>query len=98
MACTIDNWILAQKFQIPKIQFTDHVKFNKKEDQSVEASGLLRRGNKMLIRGNMETKCEAETEGKAIQRWPTWRFIPYTDTEPRHYCRFQEVLTDRSLI
>ena len=68
MACTIDNWILAQKFQIPKIQFTDHVKFNKKEDQSVEASGLLRRGNKMLIRGNMETKCEAETEGKAIQR------------------------------
>ena len=76
----------------------DHMKLKKKEDQSVDASVLLRKGNKILTGGNMGTKCEAETEGKAIQRWPTWRFIPYTDTEPRHYCRFQEVLTDRSLI
>ena len=26
-----DNWILALKFGIPKIQFTDHMKLKKKE-------------------------------------------------------------------
>jgi hypothetical protein len=36
----------------------------KKEDQSVDASALLRRGNKIFRGRNMETKCE----GKAIQR------------------------------
>jgi hypothetical protein len=30
------------------IQFTDHMKFKKKEDQSVDVSVLLRRGNKIL--------------------------------------------------
>jgi hypothetical protein len=53
--------------RIPKIQFTDHRKF-KKEDQSVDALVHLRRGNKTLMGVNMETKCGAETEGKAIQR------------------------------
>jgi hypothetical protein len=57
----------------------------KKEDQSVEASVLLRRGNKILKGGNMETKYGAETEGKAIQRLPNLGSIPYTDTKPRHY-------------
>ena len=65
-----DKWILAQKLRIPKIQFTDHMKLKKKEDQSVNASVLLRRRNKILTGGNMETKCGAETEGKAIQRLP----------------------------
>ena len=51
---------------IPKIQFIDHMKPKKKEEQSVDASMILRRGNKILIGGNMETKCGAETEGKAI--------------------------------
>jgi hypothetical protein len=55
---------------IPKIQFTDHKKFKKKEDQSVDAPVPLRRRNKVLMGGNMETKCGAETEGKAIQRLP----------------------------
>jgi hypothetical protein len=32
-----DKWILAQKLGIPKIQFTDHMKLKKKEDQSVDA-------------------------------------------------------------
>jgi hypothetical protein len=40
----------------------------KKEDQNVDASVLFRRVNKILTGGNMETKCGAETEGKAIQR------------------------------
>jgi hypothetical protein len=29
-----DEWILAQKLGIPKIQFTDHIKPKKKEDQA----------------------------------------------------------------
>ena len=36
------KWILAQNLQITRIQFTDHMKFNKKENQSVGASVLLR--------------------------------------------------------
>ena len=62
-----DKWILAQKSRIPKIQFTDYMKPKKKKDQSVDVSVLLRRGNKILTGGNMETKCGAEPEGKAIQ-------------------------------
>jgi hypothetical protein len=40
------------------------MKLKKKEDQSVNASVILRRGIKILIGGNMETKCGAETERK----------------------------------
>ena len=36
-------WILAPKLKILKIQFTDHMKLKKKEDQSVGASVFLRR-------------------------------------------------------
>jgi hypothetical protein len=42
----------------------------KKEDQSVDASVLLRRGNKILKGGITKSKCGAETEVKAIQRLP----------------------------
>jgi hypothetical protein len=54
---------------------------------------LLRRVNKILIKGNMKTKCAAETEGKAIQR-----SIPYTATKLKYYCGCWEVLSNRSLI
>ena len=43
------------------------MKPKKKEDQRVDASVLLRRGNEILTGGNTETKYGAETEGKAIQ-------------------------------
>jgi hypothetical protein len=46
------------------------VKLKKKEDQIVDASVLLRRGNKIFIGGNKETQCDAETEGKAVLRLP----------------------------
>ena len=36
-----DNWILAQKLRIPKIQLTDQMKFKKKEGQSMDTSVLL---------------------------------------------------------
>jgi hypothetical protein len=42
------------------------MKLKKKEDQSVDASVLLRKGNKIPMGG--DTKCGANTEGKAIQR------------------------------
>ena len=58
--------ILAQKFGIPKIQFTDFRRRRPKYGCFV----LLRRLNKILTGGNMETKCGTETEGKAIQRLP----------------------------
>ena len=60
-------WILTPKVRISKIQCTHHLKLKKKEDQSVGASVLLRRRNKILIGANIEKKCEAETEGNAIQ-------------------------------
>jgi hypothetical protein len=37
-------------------------KHKKKEDQSVVTSVLPIRGNKLPVRGDMETKCGAETE------------------------------------
>jgi hypothetical protein len=42
----------------------------KKEDQSVDTSILLRRGNKMPMGGDTERKYGADTEGMAIQRLP----------------------------
>jgi hypothetical protein len=51
-----------------KIHFTDHMKLKKKEDQSVGASFLLRKGNQICTGANMETKCRAATEGKAFSR------------------------------
>jgi hypothetical protein len=46
------------------------MKLKDKEDQSVGASVLLRRGNKILTGANIKTKCGTKTEGKTIQRLP----------------------------
>jgi hypothetical protein len=54
---------LAQKLRIPKIQFAKHMKFKKKEDQSVDTSFLPRMGNKIPMEGVTETKLGAELEG-----------------------------------
>jgi hypothetical protein len=62
-----DKWILAQKLQITKIQFADHMKLKKKEDQSVSALILLRR-TKYSQEQMWILKCRAESEGKATQR------------------------------
>jgi hypothetical protein len=42
------------------------MKLKKKEDQSVDTSVLLRRGIKISMGEDSETKCGTETEGKAI--------------------------------
>ena len=46
------------------------MKLKKMEDRSVDTLVLLRRGNKISMGGDTETKFGAETEEKAIQRLP----------------------------
>ena len=59
------------------------MKAKKKEDQNVDAKVLLRRGNKILTGGNMESKCGAETEGKVIQRLPHMGIHPIYSYQTR---------------
>ena len=75
------------------------MKLKNNEDKSVDAQILLRKGNKILMGANIETKYGAESEGKAIQTLPHLRIhLLYTVTKPSHYCRCSEELADRSLI
>ena len=52
------------------MQFANHMKLKKKEDQSVNTLFLLRMGNKTPMEGVTEIKFGAETEGRTIQRLP----------------------------
>jgi hypothetical protein len=52
------------------------MKLKNKEDHSMVASDLLRRGNKIPMGGDTETKCGAETEAKTIQRLPHLGIYP----------------------
>jgi hypothetical protein len=52
------------------------MKLKKKENQSLGDLVLLRKENKILTGANTETKCGAETEGRAIQRLPHLRIHP----------------------
>jgi hypothetical protein len=56
------------------------MKLKMKEDQSVSASVLLRRGNKILTGTNKETKCRTQTEGNAIQRLSHMGIYPIYST------------------
>jgi len=49
-----DKWILAQKLQLPKMQSKDHMKLKKMDDQNVDASLLLKKGNKNIHRRQYE--------------------------------------------
>jgi hypothetical protein len=60
--------VISSEAQNTKIEFVKHIKLKKKEDQSVDISILLRRGNKITIEVVTETNCRAETEGMIIQR------------------------------
>jgi hypothetical protein len=46
------------------------MKLKKKEDQSVDTSNLLRRGEQTFMEGVTETKCGVETGEVIIQRLP----------------------------
>ena len=50
------------------ILFAKHMKLEKKEDQSVDTSIFLKRGNKIPLEGVIETKFVGEPEGMTIQR------------------------------
>jgi hypothetical protein len=76
MVCTHWKVDISPKFGIPKIQLKDHMKLKKKEDQNMDASVLLRRVNKILTEENIETKCWADIEDKAIQRVSHLRILP----------------------
>jgi hypothetical protein len=92
------KWILSQKLRILKIQFTDHVKLKKKEDQSVYTSVLLKRGSKSPWEDMQRQSVEQRLKERPFRDCPTWGSIPYTVTKPRHYCGCQQVLPDRDLI
>jgi hypothetical protein len=62
-----------------------------KGDQSADASILLRRGDKILKGGNMETKCGAETEDSSHSE-TAWGSIPSAYTKPRLYWGCQKYL------
>jgi hypothetical protein len=70
----------SQKLEIPKIQFTNHMKLKRKEDQSVDTSILPRSGNKIPMEGVTETKWGAETERMTIQRLCHLGIHPNPDT------------------
>jgi hypothetical protein len=74
------------------------MKPKEKDDQSIDASVLLRRVNKILSEGNMETKCGARLKERPFRDCPIWGSSPYTVTKHRCYCGYQQVLADRSLI
>jgi hypothetical protein len=63
MVCSQRYVDIRQKISIPTMQLTDHMKLKKKEDQSVNASALLRRENKIFLGGRGLEKLGRE-EGK----------------------------------
>jgi hypothetical protein len=68
------------------------MKLKRSEDQSVDVSVLLRRGNKIL-------KDRRKYGDKVWSRdCTTWESIPYTVAKSRCYCRCLEMLADGSLI
>jgi hypothetical protein len=74
------------------------MKLKKKEDQSVSAAVLLRRGRKYSQEEIWKQSVEQRLKERRSRDCPTWEFIPYRITKPRCYCGYQEVLADRSLI
>jgi hypothetical protein len=40
---------------------------------------------------------EQRLKESLLKDCPTWELIPYTDTKPRHYCGWHELLAIRSL-
>jgi hypothetical protein len=83
---------ISQKLRIPKIQFANHMKLKKKEDQSVDTSSLLRMGNKIPMEGVTDTKFRAEPERTII------RIHPQNNHQTQSLGRCQQKPADRSLI
>ena len=89
---------INQKLGISKIQFTDHIKLQKKEDQSMNTSVLLRRGNKIPMEGVTEAKYRSETKGMTSQETAPPGDPSHIVTKLRYSCGFQQELADRNLL
>jgi hypothetical protein len=87
--------ILAWKLRISKIQFANHMKLEK-NDQNVDTL-ILRIGNKIPMKGFTETKCGAATEGMTMQSLSHLE-IHYIINHQRHCCACLQELADRNLI
>jgi hypothetical protein len=61
---------IRKKLIMPTIQLTDHMKLKNKEDQNVDASVLLRRGNEIIKggRGREELGRDREERGERKDR------------------------------
>jgi hypothetical protein len=62
------------------------MKFKKKEDQIMDTSILLRKGNKIPMEEVTETKFRPATEGMIIQR------LPHLGIHPMNYHQTQTLL------
>jgi hypothetical protein len=89
---------LSQKLRIPKIQFAKLMKFKRKEEQSVDSLSLLRRGNKMPMKGVTETKFRAETERRTTQRLPHPGIHPINKHQTQTLFIYQQDFANRTLI
>jgi hypothetical protein len=80
------------------IQFAKHMKLNKKEDQSVDTSFLLRMGNKIPMERVIETKFGAKIERRAIQRLAHLGIHPIYNHQTQTLLHMPEHFADRTLI
>jgi hypothetical protein len=71
------------------------MKLKKKEDQSVDTSTLLRKGNKISMKGFIETKFR---EGMSIQKLPHLGIHPINHHQTQTLGICQQETADRSLI
>ena len=92
------NGLLAKKFGIPKIQFTEHMKLRRRKTKVWVLWSFLARGTKYSQEQIQRQSIEQRQKKRTSRQYPTWGSTPYTVTKPRHYCGCQEVLADRSLI
>jgi hypothetical protein len=64
---------LAPKLRITRIQLINHMKLNKKDHQSVDASILLRRGNKIIMGGKWREGPKWEREEEKWEQDQVWQ-------------------------
>jgi hypothetical protein len=70
----------------------------KKKDQSMDTSFLLRMGNKIPMEGVTETKFEAETEERTIQRLPHLGIQPIYNDQTQTLLHMPANFADRTVI
>jgi hypothetical protein len=63
-----DKFLLSKERGIPMIQLMDHMKLKRKEEQRVDASVLLRRGNKIIKGRGWEGLGKKRGEGREGKR------------------------------